>query len=1061
MMQSVELCHIGLATPLLDEAVNKMRELHVSYKDLPPRVKRELQEWASKNGYPMSLIINYINGTRWATQDRSSLQEGDAINTVLVRAMDQYKKEQDEAVLNAENIVKAYNAMLQGQAQKAIDFVMACLKNMSNEDAQRAIAEAGLQPVLNALRMVLDMQGAVDKTHGAGMEIRLTEAEIRQMVINCVYQPSNDPEEIKAILKARLAMYEAMVGTLSTMLDMNYAMLGITKDQAKMLSVSIKNGNEKERTASIRQVKQLIIQNKKKFQPRDGMFDFRSVGGGVLFYTTDKMGLDVFTAIDHILGVCLNHDATVLAHGGSQTKKGMKYNNEVLHPITKKVEDLISKIEKLEDEKARIMRNIKRDESPEVKKIREEFGKKIDSAKKEALKLKAVRDKIAAQLDRLDPAQTDAKEIETLRKQLDQANVDLAQAIQVVDRLITDMNGLVGAKNMEEYKKQVADLNQEIADAKKKIQSVAGRYQRAWYQYARIENGLFSGKKVWYCQPVRTEKSSGALTDVNEICRQLVREGFKNICIMSCNPGHHELDKDLREMKDVTFKVATNSLLAEGTYGADEISEFSHCYDIMNETELHLMEACEELGFSYHEVESLNEAAIALGDEIIDEGVSDLWAKIKNIIKLTAVKFSNLFKRGIEKFRRMIDKIHGFFKDVKKGKTVEDKLADGVPNPAIAVDGDKAKFEEKAVTSWSELESSMVRSCESIGEQIQSLEKRCMDSLKDLNSALTKIQNECASSEDYAVLGEAVLAKVKENRAERKLNKKIRGWIADNYMTGEDELDEKLKALLGEKDKEDGIEIGIDFVVYYGPTDEYKGKKAWGVDLGYVYVQKRGDEEINKRVEALAKKAASTTQSWLRSRNVPFKVETTTKEPNLVNIVGYLPKDVAEDLYAKANPEAQNESAEELMSGWLNEAALGTFDEAKATKILEKCPDFINGPNGDTKIKVTPKAVISYFCEDTYDGKFEGLSTSDIATLGCMIYGTPELTKRFYGADTEEEEKEFDKYQLIPLGAVGNGDHFLFSLRSKKVWYYSHDSEPSIFEYSTPKFEDWRSKRCR
>lgn len=912
MMQSVELCPIGLATPLLDEAVNKMREFHVSYKDLPPRVKRELQEWATKNGYPMSIIISYINNTRWAPNDKNSLQEGDAINTVLVRAMDQYKKEQDEAVLNAENIVKAYNSMLQGQAQKAIDYVMACLNNMSDEDAVRAIAEAGLQPVLNALRAVLDMQGAVDKQHDAGPEIKLTEAEIRQMVINCVYQPSNDPEEIKAILKARLAMYEAMVGTLSTMLDVNYAMLGITKDQAKMLSVSIKSGNEKQRTASIRQVKQLIIQNKKKFQPRDGMFDFRSVGGGVLFYTTDKMGLDVFTTIDHILGVCLNHDAVVLAHGGSQTKKGMKYNNEVLHPITKKIEDLLDKIEKIEDEKARIMRNIQRDESPEIKKIRDEFGKKIDSAKKEALKLKAVRDKIAAQLDKLDPAQTDAKEIEVLRKQLDQANVDLAQAIQVVDRLVADMNKLVNTKNVEEYKKQVQELNQEIADAKKKIQGVAGSYQRAWYKYARIEGSLFSGRKIWYCQPVRTEKSSGALTDVNEICRQLVKEGFKNICIMSCNPGHHELAPDLKEMKEVTFKVATNSLLAEGTYGANEISGFSYCYDLMNETELHLMESCAELGFSYHEVESLNEAALALGDEVLDEGVADLWAKVKNTLKLAAVKFANLFKKGVEKFRHMIDKIHSFFKDVNKGKDVEDKLSDSVPNPAISVDGDKAKFEEKAASSWSDLEASMIKSCESIGEQIQALEKRGMDSLKDLNAALAKVQNENASPEDPTVLGEAVLERVKANHAEKKLNKKIRSWLADSYLTGEGEkeLTEKLAEF-----NTDETEALVDFTIDVRANSEINGRKAWGVDLAYITLKDRKAEI--ESIEPTAKKMEGIIQKWCRSIVSPFKVDHAKVGKNAYQFRGFVPVDVAEDLYKKANQEVQNETVEEFVTGWL------------------------------------------------------------------------------------------------------------------------------------------------
>ena len=145
----------------------------------------------------------------------------------------------------------------------------------------------------------------------------------------------------------------------------------------------------------------------------------------------------------------------------------------------------------------------------------------------------------------------------------------------------------------------------------------------------------------------------------------------------------------------------------------------------------------------------------------------------------------------------------------------------------------------------------------------------------------------------------------------------------------------------------------------------------------------------------------------------------------------------------------------ELAGYAMDEVALGKFDAAKAAKILEKCADF-----GDAS-KVTIESLISYFCEDTYAGKFEGLSTDDIVALGKMIFGTAGLAKRFYGADTEEESKEFDKQQIIPLGAVGNGDHYLFSLKSKKVMYYSHDGEPALSENSPAKFEDWRDKCCK
>ena len=107
---------------------------------------------------------------------------------------------------------------------------------------------------------------------------------------------------------------------------------------------------------------------------------------------------------------------------------------------------------------------------------------------------------------------------------------------------------------------------------------------------------------------------------MNELIRQVIKEGHKNIMIMSCNPGHHKLADDLEKRKDVHINYAKNTLLAESASVYEESDEIM--YNLCKAEE-NLMNICLENGIDYNDNEVLLEAFNEVSDmnlEAIDEG---------------------------------------------------------------------------------------------------------------------------------------------------------------------------------------------------------------------------------------------------------------------------------------------------------------------------------------------------------------------------------------------------------------------------------------------------------
>ena len=88
------------------------------------------------------------------------------------------------------------------------------------------------------------------------------------------------------------------------------------------------------------------------------------------------------------------------------------------------------------------------------------------------------------------------------------------------------------------------------------------------YDLTILNHGGSDPEDGWFWQLTPAPDGSypgrmyGKYTNPNEYLRAVIKMGFKKINILSCNPGHHQLDEDVRDAKGVLIRMSMNSTLA-------------------------------------------------------------------------------------------------------------------------------------------------------------------------------------------------------------------------------------------------------------------------------------------------------------------------------------------------------------------------------------------------------------------------------------------------------------------------------------------------------------------
>lgn len=461
---------------------------------------------------------------------------------------------------------------------------------------------------------------------------------------------SNDKETttkisniIRSMLKLRLNYVNKIIQLLSQMVQANYKQLGLSEQQMKAYLESLSKGDNSS-TQTADEIYKKIRENSKQYEINGGEgYDFRKLGFGCIFGTSERLGLagtdgSNKDAMLRLIQSAMRYDAVVLAHGGSGID-----NQPLFHKRAKDLSDT--------------------------------FNKDIDSSIRTAMTL---YDRVEMLINEEEP--NDNYYIEVLQPR--KINYSIIESDdRYFNKLIKDIGVICDYDNMDFGKisniviKKVDELselyvryvtrmldNEKIRNDESVKYYVKNCIKHYLLKHIKEESGTFlkniTGLKddkynddiVWTCQPTRT-LNGGPFGNVNDVVRQLIKEGFKKIKIQDCNPGHHRLADDIMKTKGVLINHSDFSNYVE----SGELYSNDPSLQYLIEVENDLKSLALEYDIDYSNDEYLEECMQWYNDnyEVIQEGA---WDSIKEFAGKVIGAIIGFFKKIVGYVRTAITK---------------------------------------------------------------------------------------------------------------------------------------------------------------------------------------------------------------------------------------------------------------------------------------------------------------------------------------------------------------------------------------------------------------------
>lgn len=675
-------------------------------KDLQDKIKEKLKARGKSEDEIKSITMKYtaVALDNQFREKEVSIDGFDIIDGMIHHQLEVYDKTRDLALLQAEDIVKAYREAAGVSYDKAVQF----LNENANEINKRAARGADVVSEFFHKNEFDNLTRLLTSSSDALFELQerydFSESELKRTIVENAFSDSDDPNKIRDIIQARITYSNVIVQMFKQMLQQNYKILGITEKEASLLVERISSGDADEEKAGIVAIKDIIESKAEKFHKKD-MYDLRPIGGGCIFYTSQDLGaIKADTVFRRMIQLAMTHDAVVVAHGSNQTKKGLAEKvlaTQIIAPTFKKTFHL----GKLNATTVLGFSFGKSDAE-----IYQDYVRASKKAQWSAEKLTEFQNKVVSAQKALKAA-IDAGD-ESLIQSIISANENVNQKFKKIAE--TSEKAIAEYKEMEDQIKrgERVVLSEWIA-AFDAINSADDAINKALDKYNEVLR-KYKDSTYWGCQPVKTLKG-GPFTDMNKLVAQLIKEGFKNIYIMSCNPGSHELDPKILATPGVKIHHAVHSILSENVeYVYDNDDSFSEAYNTINEatTELEVYESMYSTASNEFSSEFLTEAG----------SVSSIWAKVKEWIKTAIKKVINFFKTVFEKIKNFIDRVKNFFKN-RKGKLTK-KVDTGV----IRGDGKVEKFN---FDDYEELKKKTEAACDELTKMIHKYEQESIKGMQE------------------------------------------------------------------------------------------------------------------------------------------------------------------------------------------------------------------------------------------------------------------------------------------------------------------------------------------
>lgn len=756
------------------------KDISIRFENLPKKIQygyfqicREKYGWDEKRArgeYDRKVISSALANPASGV-DGFSVLGNERVLSAIQHSIEQYDSGRDQAILASENIVEAYNAVNRMDVEKAIGLIQSIPTN-ENEQMEY-IKENKLAVILNSLK-ALQTQFAIlvsiieDRkvddiiVNRYVEELGITQDTIVNIITNSVYTPTNNPDEVRAVLNARASYNRTITSILQTALEMNYQFLGLSKDEAQIMINQIgKSDNDRNKVISIireRLRDPEVIQKAK----RSYGFDLSEFNGGKIIYAPEAIDLQKFGNLEYMFQSAMEYDMVVISHGNisakeitdnqqrikEQAQKTIKNKLDTIGDIKRQIDSEYNRAgSNMSPEEQRIMGSIV-NKIKEYEHLTNQIGNRVMEYESYLYTLHALGGDSALQssdyLALKSQHDEDVGNIESYNQKI----LSILDEIRYVDSKYTETAERVKAlhRYRMELEKQVVKINSYV--------NRSGGDTIKLFRHKRYRKHL-----RWVCMPVTTP-GGVTCTDVNALLRQLIKEGYKKIKLFSCNPGHYELDRDIKNTPGVTINMGTNVVILES---ADEYAKID---SILESAEHQLITFCDQNQIDYNDTSYLNECTtfiISNASEVINEGlIANAWESIKTFIKKFIGFIVSLFRKMINFIRTIINKIKSFFSNARSDFK---NISDPVEVHYMMIEN--AQFVNKQNKSWDMIEREVLLSCNRISNKIKELEQANLRNAKMLEQYADKQ----AKSINEATLSPMGLRKEDPKKKKKKLSK--------------------------------------------------------------------------------------------------------------------------------------------------------------------------------------------------------------------------------------------------------------------------------------------------
>lgn len=754
----------------------------IRYEQLPPNMKNLVDTYneqhkrsSNKSNSDLKNINRHI----------ITHQFGDNITSAINFSIEQYDKASDELVLRSECLVEAYNKMICGKADDAMNLLLKYSKaSKSDKDSiydeiiQRKESDAGFSRLFNLCENLSNTMSNLMNSYGS---TDITFRQVKEAVIDAEFYPSDDdPEKVKRIINARIQYNNTIMEMFKLMIYNNYELLGLSKDIALVYTAKLSSPDHSVQKEAVKDIKRTIKEQSSKFKIKGHRtWDFRPLGLGVLFQTEEDMGSNIekYETPDHFIQILSQYDCIVLAHGGDfhdgNTKKLQEDLKSYFEKKRKFLNDKIDALSEQRDElndylynetnkiQAKLsLKDNKYSDSEKfliyVKDINNSFYKMISQYDAEIRKLKqAITDD---HIDRITASTDERKIIEERVKSYEEEiqlyESKIAECKKDAHEAYDAFMKILNTKSKQDISLEFKETIQPILDrSKKKRDEYNEKLTKCHNEQYKLSNEEKKAEKAlnrhidknryWSIQPVYS-LNAGPFTKVDDLVRQLIKEGFKKILLCNCNPGGHKLPKDITQKEGITIRMSKTNTLVESA--CETVDQYEQIHLDIENSQLNMAQMCESFNINYWDDISLNELANDYNNtlESMNEGtLKNIWTKIKELIKKAVTIVVNLVKRLFDIIKTFIDKIKAWFKRLHESKKYDDKFKKSVKTSVIIVEN--ASIDKFSANNWDDLENKTIKACSAIQKKIDELQNKQLKNYKELDKyadQMSKTANE-------------------------------------------------------------------------------------------------------------------------------------------------------------------------------------------------------------------------------------------------------------------------------------------------------------------------------